>query len=275
MLREEALCVVLRVAVAEVKAELEELDGTAASMKGKRKRVTELQREEEKLQRELDKTKQQVAELEQQKTELLRRESRVQRSSSTATDQAEEGALHEVRRTSTSDIAPLRKRKLSQTSPSSPAAHGGAEQGRCDRAIRLVHTLRYAYKYLILHCTIVVLRVLLRPAQPPLGFDSHTIKRSTPIDRIHHRIERIAITVIPNQILLLHTTPLHRPQLATQLSHAVVHQTSAGIHAGGRASRRVGCGGGGGRAGRGGGGAWEIGGRVWCRGGWGEVVGSW
>ena len=127
-LRDEALCVVLRVAVAEVKAELEQLNGQAAGMKGARKRVTELQREEERLQRELDKTKQQVVELEQHKAELLKRESRVHlAASSTAcdtaaqeTEEAEEAeeALHEVRRTSTSDVnaSSVRKRKLSQLS---------------------------------------------------------------------------------------------------------------------------------------------------------------
>jgi len=118
-LRDEALCLLLRVQVAEVKAELEELDGRASGLKARRKRVTELQREEEKLQKELDKTKQQVGELEQQKAVLLKRESRV-RSQRTASDGVGDDAEADVNATLASSGAPLRKRKSSQLSPPPP-----------------------------------------------------------------------------------------------------------------------------------------------------------
>ena len=119
-LRDEALCLLLRLQVAEVKAELEELDRRAGALTVKRKRVAELQRDEERLQTELGKTKQQVAELEQQKAALLQRESRPQ-PASTASESAEDAAVHELRRPSTSDGTLLRKRRLSQLSPPPPA----------------------------------------------------------------------------------------------------------------------------------------------------------
>ena len=123
-LRDEALCLLLRVQVAEVKAELEELDGKVSELKAQRKRVTELQREEEKLQREVEATKRQVAELEQQKAALLKRESRL-RPSRAATDSVKNVPEVEVSAASTSAGTPLRKRKLSQSSP--PAADGKEE----------------------------------------------------------------------------------------------------------------------------------------------------
>ena len=122
-LRDEALCLLLRVQVAEVKAELEELEARTTALTTKRKQVTELQREEEKLQREVEKTKQQVTELEQQKAALLKQESRARppRAAADATEDTPEIGL--ANEDPTSIGAPLRKRKLSQVS-FAPSARG-------------------------------------------------------------------------------------------------------------------------------------------------------
>ena len=120
-LRDEALSLLLRLAVAEVKAELEQLDGQSAELKGRRRRVTELQREQERLQRELDGTKQRVAELEEQKAALLKRENRA-RSAAGLNVEATAREKVEVSTASSLTNSLPQKRKSSQLSASTPVA---------------------------------------------------------------------------------------------------------------------------------------------------------
>ena len=118
-LRDEALCLMLRVAVAEVKSELDGVETATSELKARRRRVAELQREQERLQKELDKTKQQLAELEQHKAALLKRESRTRppTPTTTAADSVEADTDVKANTASTLHGTPLRKRKLSLLSP--------------------------------------------------------------------------------------------------------------------------------------------------------------